>query len=103
VTRTATADADVVTCRWSDGRIGTMRALRPYSDYGAVIFRKDAKRQAFDMKTIVPLPRGLDEDLVTFFHSRVPPVPNEDTLELIAFLDAAQRSKEAEGKPMRLR
>ena len=42
VTRVASADADVVTCRWSDGRIGTMRALRPYSDYGAVIFRKDA-------------------------------------------------------------
>ena len=35
VTRVASADADVVTCRWSDGRIGTMRALRPYSDYGA--------------------------------------------------------------------
>jgi hypothetical protein len=30
-------------------------------------------------------------------------VPNEETLELIAFLDAAQRSKEAGGQPMRLR
>ena len=103
VTRMASADADVVTCRWSDGRIGTMRALRPYSEYGAVIYRKNAKRQEFDMKTIVPLPRGLDEDLVRFFHSRVPPVPNEETLDLIAFLDAAQRSKEAGGRPMRLR
>ncbi len=103
VTRTASADADVVTCRWSDGRIGTMRALRPYSDYGVVIFRKNAKRQEFDMKTVVPVPRGLDEDLVRFFHSRVPPIPNEDTLELLAFLDAAQRSKDDGGKPMRLR
>jgi hypothetical protein len=103
VTRTASADADVVTCRWSDGRIGTMRALRPYSEYGAVIFRKNAKRQEFDMKTIAAPRRSLDEDLVKFFQSRVPPVPNEDTLELMAFLDAAQRSKEAGGKPMRLR
>ena len=103
VTRTASADADVVTCRWSDGRIGTMRALRPYSEYGAVIFRKNAKRQEFEMKAVVPASRTLDEELVKFFTSRVPPVPNEDTLELMAFLDAAQRSKETGGKPMRLR
>jgi hypothetical protein len=103
VTRTASADADVVTCRWTDGRIGSMRALRPYSDYGAVIFRKDEKRQAFDMKAVVPVPHDLDEDVVTFFRTRVPPVPNQDTLELMAFLDAAQRSKAAGGAPMRLR
>ena len=103
VTRMASADADVVTCRWSDGRIGTMRALRPYSEYGAVIFRRNPKRQEFDMKAITPVARRLDEEIVNFFHTRVPPVPNEDTLELMAFLDAAQRSKEAGGKPMRLR
>lgn len=103
VTRTSTADADVVTCRWKDGRIGTMRALRPYSDYGAVIYRKTAKAQSAETKAIEPLPHKLDEELVTFFQTGVPPVPNEDTLELIAFLDAAQRSKEAGGRPTRLR
>ena len=103
VTRTSSADADVVTCRWGDGRIGTMRALRPYSDYGAVVFRKNAKGQDSEMKTVTPLARALDEDLVRFFQTRVPPVPNEDTLELMAFLDAAQRSKGAGGTPMRLR
>jgi hypothetical protein len=103
VTRTATADADVVTCRWKDGRIGTMRALRPYAEYGAVIFRKSEKAYAIETKPIVPIPRGLDEDVVKFFRTGVPPVPNEDTLELIAFLDAAQRSKEAGGRPMTLR
>jgi len=103
VTRTATADADVVTCRWKDGRIGTMRAVRPYSEYGAVIFRKTAKGQAAETKAVVPATNRLDEALVKFFQTGVPPVPNEDTLELIAFLDAAQRSKEAGGRPMRLR
>jgi predicted dehydrogenase len=103
VTRTATADADVVTCRWTDGRIGTMRALRPYADYGAVIFRKNAKGQTSEMKAVVPVPHALDEDLVKFFRTGVPPVPNEDTLELMAFLDAAQRSKEAGGRPVKLR
>jgi hypothetical protein len=103
VTRTATADADVVTCRWKDGRIGTMRAIRPSAEYGAVIFRKTAKGQDAETKTIASAPHKLDEELVTFFQSGVPPVPNEDTLELMAFLDAAQRSKEAGGRPTRLR
>ena len=103
VTRTSTADADVVTCRWRDGRIGTMRALRPYSDYGAVIYRKTAKGHNAETKAIEPLPHRLDEELVTFFQTGLPPVPNEDTLELMAFLDAAQRSKDAGGQPMRLR
>ena len=40
VTRVESADAAVVACRWKDGRIGTMRALRPQSDYGVVVFRK---------------------------------------------------------------
>ena len=31
--------ADVIVGRWKDGRIGTVRAIRPYSDYGAVVFR----------------------------------------------------------------
>src|SRR5580693_19924 len=39
VSRTFTPDADVLVGRWNDGRIGTVRALRPYSDYGAVVFR----------------------------------------------------------------
>ncbi len=103
VTRAATADADVVTCRWSGGRIGTMRALRPYADYGAVIFRRNGKGQESETKAVVPVPHALDEALVTFFRTGVPPVANEETLELIAFLDAAQRSKEAGGRPMTLR
>jgi hypothetical protein len=45
----------------------------------------------------------LDRQVVAFFTSGVPPVPNEDTLELMAFMDAAQRSKAAGGQPMRLR
>jgi GFO/IDH/MocA oxidoreductase family protein len=103
VTRVPSSDADVVSCLWKDGRIGTMRALRPYAEYGVVTFHKDAKAQ----KAVVVEPQHsytpLIKDFVKFFESRVPPVPNDETLELIAFLDAAQRSKEAGGGPMRLR
>ncbi len=103
VTRVESADASVVACRWKDGRIGTMRALRPYSDYGAVLFRKTDKNQTFETRPIRATTVELDRDLVKFFTSRIPPVPNEETLELIAFLDAAQRSKQDGGRPVRLR
>ena len=103
VTRVESADASVVACRWKDGRIGTMRALRPYSDYGAVLFRKSDKNQASETRAIRATTVELDRDLVKFFTSRIPPVPNDETLELIAFLDAAQRSKDAGGAPTRLR
>ena len=103
VTRIQGSDADIVACRWKDGRIGTMRALRPYSSYGVVVFRKDAKGQTSEISTppssYVPLLR----EIVRFFETKVLPVSNDETLELFAFLDAAQRSKDASGRPMRLR
>jgi len=101
VTRIFTADADLIAGRWKDGRIGTVRALRPYGDYGAVVFRP---------KQIVESPphaadsyRPLVVEIMKFFETGQPPVPNRETLEMFAFMDAAQRSKEDGGKPMRLR
>jgi len=103
VTRISTPGEDVVVGRWKGGRIGTVRALRPYGEYGAVVFRKNAKGQSAEAAMKVndgyaPLVR----EIVQFFQTGRPPVPNEETLEIFAFLDAAQRSKESGGKPIAL-
>ena len=45
----------------------------------------------------------LVREIVKFFQTGNPPVAPEETLEIIAFMDAAQRSKSAGGQPMRLR
>jgi len=45
----------------------------------------------------------LVREIVRFFKTGTPPVAPEETLEIIAFMDAAQRSKAAGGQPMRLR
>jgi Oxidoreductase family, NAD-binding Rossmann fold len=103
VTRVASPDSDVVSCRWKDGRIGTMRALRPYSEYGVVVFHKDPKSQKASISEPKHSYTPLIREFVKFFESGVPPVPNDVTLELFAFLDAAQRSKDAGGRPTRLR
>lgn len=101
VSRTFSPDADLIVGRWQDGRIGTVRALRPYSDYGAVVFRP---------KQIVESPsrpadsyRPLLVEVMKFLETGQPPVPNRETLEIFAFMDAAQRSKDQGGTPMRLR
>jgi hypothetical protein len=101
VTRISGADADEISCRWKDGRIGTVRALRPYGTYGAVVFRKDGVQES-PSKPHTDYD-GLVREIVKFFETGKPPVPNADTLEIIRFMDAAQRSKEAGGKPMRLK
>lgn len=101
VARTSTTEADVITGIWKGGRIGTVRAIRPYSGYGAVVFRakqilQSPENAQFSYKLLV-------EKIVQFFQTGKPPVPNEETLEIFAFMDAAQRSKEQGGKPVRLR
>jgi hypothetical protein len=40
--------------------------------------------------------------MIRFFQTGKPPFPNEYTLEIFSFMDAAMRSKEAGGKPVRL-
>jgi hypothetical protein len=101
VTRISTTGADEVTCRWKDGRIGSLRALRPYGGYGAIVFRPKEVVQSGPKpaSSYVPMLR----EVIKFFQTKTPPVPNSETLEIIAFMDAAQRSKEAGGKPMKLR
>lgn len=100
VTRVATDNADVIVGRWKDGRLGTVRVLRPYGEYGAVVFRPkeivEAKPQTAGSY------RPLVEQIVKFFQTGQPPVPNDETLEIFAFMDAAQRSKEQGGKPVPL-
>lgn len=101
VTRTSGTNSDEITCRWRDGKIGTVRANRPYSDYGAIVFRPKTTVQSppKSASSYTPMLR----EIITFFQTGKPPVPNEETLEIFAFMDAAQRSKEAGGKPMKLR
>ncbi|MDQ2900183.1 MAG: Gfo/Idh/MocA family oxidoreductase [Acidobacteriota bacterium] len=105
VTRTAggsfDSGSDVITGRWKDGRIGTVRTIRPTGPYGAVVFRPKQVVQSPADVTYSYAP--LVQKIVTFFETRIPPVSNEETLEIYAFMDAAQRSKESGGKPARLR
>ena len=102
VTRSYTPDSDVVVGEWKGGRLGTVQLLRPYGHFGAVVFRTDEKVNQSDPKATDSY-HPLVVEIVKFFETRQPPFPNEETLEIFAFMDAAQRSREAGGAPMKLR
>jgi predicted dehydrogenase len=99
VTRTHTADTDVVVGVWKDGRIGTYRGLRKGSSgYGGYVFGE---------KAIVPVGKydgykPLLAEICKFFRSGKPPVSAEETLEIIAFMEAADESKRQGGKVVTL-
>ena len=100
VSVTAGKDEDVLVGRWKDGRIGTVRTLRPYGTYGANVFRPKGVTQS-KTKTQEGY-RPLLVEIVKFFETGQTPVPHQETLEIFAFMDAAQRSKAAGGAPMKL-
>jgi len=99
VTRIA-SDNDVVVGKWSDGRVGTVQVLRPYGDFGAVAYTEKKVIESGKIKvSYVPMLK----EIVKFFQTGVSPVNEDETMELFAFMDAAQKSKEQGGKPVKLK
>ena len=101
VSRVKTDSGDTVVGTWKDGRIGTMRGLiQGRQDYGAVVFGMKAV-----LATPVPMKsdyRGLVAEIVKFFQTGVPPVAPDETLEILAFMEAADLSKARGGAPVAL-
>jgi hypothetical protein len=97
VSRAHTEGADVVVGVWKDGRIGTYRGLRKGSaGYGGLVFGE---------KAIVPIGKydgykPLVAEICKFFRTGKPPVAAEETLEIVAFMEAADESKRQGGKPV---
>lgn len=100
VVRTTTADTDVVTGTWSDGRTGVLLALRtkPLPHKVSVFGTKAAAEQKPGGDTYAPLVR----EIVRFFQTGVAPVSLEETLEIHAFMEAADESKRRGGAVVKL-
>jgi WD40 repeat protein/predicted dehydrogenase len=100
VSRASTDDFDLVTGTWEDGRIGTFRGLRAgQRGYGGVAYCEKK------IVTLGPYPgyQPLIESIVHFFRTGEAPVTTEETLEIYAFMEAADESKRQGGKPVEMR
>jgi predicted dehydrogenase len=91
---------ETLTGRWA-GRTGTVSSGQPDGGWGVEVARsKEAGRIKY---RIAQDYRSLLVEIVKFFEGGPAPVSPQETLEALAFLDAAERSKAAGGAPMKLR
>lgn len=115
VTRAHTDGCDLVTGVWKDGRVGTYRAIRQGAvAYSALVFGSKAIVPAgrygeahAPVKGVVAPGRYMGYEAVAveiakFFKTRQPPVSAEETIELFAFMEAAEESKRQHGAPVRI-
>lgn len=97
VVRTSTPDTDVVSGTWTNGRTGTFVGLRTgATPHSVILFGTKAVAQQESSGDYAPLVR----EIVKFFQSGIVPIPPEETIELFAFMEAADESKRQNGAPV---
>jgi predicted dehydrogenase len=101
VTRVAAPDYDVVVGRWKDGRIGSFRGIRKgAAPFGATVFGSKGSKSSDPIDGT--LYRHLVAEIVKFFQTGVAPVSLDETVEILAFMSAADESKRRGGQPVKL-
>jgi hypothetical protein len=109
VTRMHSPDTDLVSGTWKDGRVATYRGLRASpKQYGAMVFGTKANMH-------LPQPEGSKQpasvkvsyepmlvEIAKFFETGKPPVSADETIEIVAFMEAADESKRQGGAPVTL-
>ncbi len=93
--------AEVTTGRWQDGRIGTMRGTRAGShSYGFVAWcEKGVRPVTIDASYIY---RERLKRIVQMFETGQAPLEIAETIEIVAFQEAALRSAQQGGVPVKL-
>ena len=99
VVRTHTTDTDVITGTWTEGRVGVLYGLRnqrtayKVTKYGTKGIVEQTERGDY-----TPMLR----EIVRFFKTGEAPVPLETTIEIYAFMEAADESKRLGGQTVNI-
>ena len=97
VVRVSTEDTDFVTGTWKGGRIGAFRGIRGYKGgYGGTAYGEKGMAEVGPYQGYRPLV----VDIVTFFRTGKSPVEAKESLEIYAFMEAADESKRQGGVPV---
>jgi len=103
VERTSAPDVSVVTGLWEGGRLGTLYALHTLpmgsTNYKIIRFGQEKITEQTSQGDYTPMLR----EIIKFFQTKQPPVTAKQTLEIYAFMEAAQESKRQNGKVVTLR
>jgi predicted dehydrogenase len=99
VTAIQTRYTESVCGLWSDGRVGRYRSIREHTGrtgLGVIVFGTKGIVYHNRYYDYVPL----CAEIASFFKTRKPPVELEETLEVFAFMEAAEESKRRGGVPV---
>jgi hypothetical protein len=100
VTRVHSPDCDVVVGTWGGSRLGTFRGTRAGAGgYGGTAFGSQGVEPIGPFQGYRPLVVKIAE----FFETRQPPVSPAETLEIYAFMEAADESKRRGGASVSLK
>jgi predicted dehydrogenase len=99
VVRATTPDTDVVTGTWKGGRVGTLYGIRTSGTPHKVI--------VFGSKSVAEQENSGDyaalvAQIMKFFQTGVAPVSAEETINMFAFMEAADESKRQGGAPVKI-
>ena len=94
-------DGEAVTGRWADGRIAGVRGLRKgASPYGFTLFgEKGVTTQGVSTEFIY---RELLKAIVGMLQTKEMPIDLRETLEIVAFIEAAKASADGGGVPVKI-
>lgn len=99
VSRTNTASSDVVVGSWTGDRLGIVRGLRGgRAGFGGTAYGANGISPIGGFQGYSPLV----EAIVDFFRTKNAPVSMDETLEIYAFMEAAEESKQQSGARVNL-
>jgi hypothetical protein len=102
VQRVHTKDVDVVVGKWKDGRVASFRGIRKgASGSGVTIYGEKAVKTSMGVAGQGGY-RPLVAEIVKFLKTGAAPVPPEEMLEVLAFMEAADLSKQRGGAEVKL-
>jgi len=93
VRRVKAGGTDLVIGVWKDGRVGTFRDLRGGKPPADVVIYGTKGSATGQSSGYAPLL----QEIIQFFKTGKPPVPAEETIEIYAFMSAADESKAKDG------
>jgi virulence factor len=98
----STEGAEVTTGLWSDGRVASIRGIRAgTAAYGFTLFgQKGVSTQGVSTQFIY---RELLKQIVKLFETRMLPIDLRETLEIVAFIEAARQSGDKGGAPVEIK
>ncbi len=97
VVRVSTEDTEFVTGTWKGGRVGAFRGIRGYKGgYGGTAYGEKGIAEVGPYQGYRPLV----VDIVAFFKTGKSPVEAKESLEIYAFMEAADESKRQGGVPV---